>query len=290
MVAFSAIAERSRPSSAWTLKTADGALLHADQWAGDKRPLLFTHGLGQSRLSWTTAAAAMADAGHAALALDWRGHGRSHWNPLDTPYSIEQLILDAEAFATAHQDAPIWIGASMGGLAGIAVAARHPNLLKALVLVDVTPRWEVAGVQRILSFMRAFPDGFANLEAAQEAVAQYLPHRAQKTEPERLARMLVPMPNGRLRWHWDPRLLDDLGASGEREMHLLLDAARSLTLPVLLISGSKSDVVSDHTITEFLQLVPHAEHRVVRDATHMVVGDDNQTFTEHLTDFLDRHA
>lgn len=290
MVALSAIADRSALPSAWTLSTADGCELHADCWQGHKRPLLFTHGLGQSRLSWSTAATAMAEAGHSALALDWRGHGRSAWNGVDKAYSIEQLIADAEAFAQAQSQAPIWIGASMGGLAGIALAARHPNMLRALVLVDVTPRWEVAGVQRILGFMRAFPDGFANLEAAQEAVAQYLPHRAQKTEPERLARMLVPMPNGRLRWHWDPRLLDDLGQSGEREMHLLLEAARSLTLPVLLISGSKSDVVSDHTITEFLELVPHAEHRVVRDATHMVVGDDNQTFTEHLTDFLDRHA
>ncbi|AVP98422.1 alpha/beta hydrolase [Ahniella affigens] len=290
MVALSAIAERSNLPSAWSLKTADGADLHADHWPGGKRPLLFTHGLGQSRMSWTTAASAMAEAGHTALALDWRGHGRSHWNPSETPYSIEQLIHDAEAFAAAQAEPPIWIGASMGGLAGIAVAARHPGLLKALVLVDVTPRWEVAGVQRILGFMRAFPDGFATLEAAQDAVQQYLPHRAQKSEPERLAKMLVPMRNGRLRWHWDPRLLDDLGASGEREMHLLLEAARTLSLPVLLISGSKSDVVSDHTITEFLELVPHAEHRVVRDATHMVVGDDNQTFTEHLTDFLDRHA
>ena len=61
-------------------------------------------------------------------------------------------------------------------------------------------------------------------------------------------------------------------------------------LPVLLVSGSRSDVVSRQTIAEFQRLVPHAEHQEVADATHMVVGDDNDTFTTHLVDFFERHA
>jgi len=273
-----------------TISAGDGVALFSDHWPGAGRTLLYAHGFGQSRLSWTGAASSMAARGFSGDALDARGHGLSGWNPENTPYTIEQFIGDAETVARRQPQPPIWIGASMGGLVGIALAARHPELLRALVLVDVTPRWEEAGVNRIMEFMRAHPNGFANVEEAQSEVARYLPHRAQRAEPDRLQRMLVPMANGRLRWHWDPRLLADIGTTGRAEMQLLADAARQLKLPVLLVSGSKSDVVSRQTIDEFLNLVPHAEHRTVADATHMVVGDDNTTFAIHLADFIERQT
>lgn len=269
---------------------AGGHWLGADAWPGHRRPLLFAHGFGQSRLSWTASATRLAERGFPCLAIDGRGHGASDWNPVGEPYRIDTFIEDAATVARTQPVPPIWVGASMGGLVGIAVAALYPELLRALVLVDVTPRWEEAGVNRIMDFMRAHPDGFASVAEAQAEVARYLPHRANRTDPERLQRMLVPMANGRLRWHWDPRLLEDIGRSGTAEMQRLADAARTLKLPVLLVSGSRSDVVSRQTIAEFQRLVPHAEHQEVTDATHMVVGDDNDTFTTHLVDFFERHA
>ena len=57
-------------------------------------------------------------------------------------------------------------------------------------------------------------------------------------------------------------------------------------LEVLLISGGQSDVVSDTTISEFLTLVPHAEHERIAHATHMVVGDDNHAFTRSVSRFI----
>ncbi|MBK8286707.1 MAG: alpha/beta hydrolase [Ahniella sp.] len=295
MVALPARVARPPEPESRLLAGVDGHSLRADFWPGTQsptppRPLMFAHGFGQSRLSWTSAASQMAELGHPCWSLDGRGHGESAWNPEQAPYTIDQFIGDAAHVARSQAKPPIWIGASMGGLLGIAVGALNPELLHALVLVDVTPRWEEAGVNRIMDFMRAHPNGFASVDEAQTEVARYLPHRTQRAEPDRLRRMLVPMANGRLRWHWDPRLLEDIGRSGSTEMARLSDAARALKLPVLLISGGRSDVVSRQTIEEFQFLVPHAEHRVVDDATHMVVGDDNQTFTYHLADFIKRHA
>ena len=116
--------------------------------------------------------------------------------------------------------------------------------------------------------MRAHPSGFASIDDASEAVANYLPHRTEKKSPERLRQLLVRGDDGRLRWHWDPRLLDRVAADGERHQAALLDAARRIDVPTLLISGEKSDIVSDATIAEFLQLVPHARTRAraARDA------------------------
>ncbi len=280
----------ARPSA---ITTHDGLRLHIDVYGQAGRTLLLSHGFGQSRLAWERSAASLADQGYHCLAVDGRGHGLSGWNQ-GARYQMDQFVGDARQLAAREARKPIWVGASMGGLIGmVAEAETAGGLFEALVLVDVTPRWEADGVGRILEFMRAHPEGFATLDEARAAVAQYLAHRSEaerdeRSSTERLSRMLVSMPNGRLRWHWDPQLLDDLGERMDEHFARLNAAAARLKLPVLLVSGGRSDVVSDSTIEEFMRLVPHAEHQQIADATHMVVGDDNTRFTAAIAHFLKR--
>jgi pimeloyl-ACP methyl ester carboxylesterase len=92
--------------------------------------------------------------------------------------------------------------------------------------------------------------------------------------------------DGRLRWHWDPRLLERIAADGERQQGHLLEAARRIRVPTLLISGEQSDIVSNSTIAEFLHCVPHAQHVSVARATHMIVGDRNDAFTAAVRTFI----
>ncbi len=283
----------SRPSPATVqpsrlrVATGDGIELNVDAYGlASDAPVLMAHGFGQSRLAWTESAATLSSTGLYCLAADGRGHGLSSWN--DTArYEMDQFVDDALSLVAQLDRKPIWVGASMGGLIGMIAEAESANgLFEALVLADVTPRWETEGVGRILNFMRAHPDGFASVDEARDAVLHYLPHRAERASSERLAKMLVTMPNARLRWHWDPRLLNDVGERGEEYFARLNAAARKLTLPVLLISGGKSDVISETTINEFLKLVPHAQHEQIAHASHMVVGDDNHTFTHTVSTFI----
>jgi pimeloyl-ACP methyl ester carboxylesterase len=279
------------PASTLRVPAHDGINLHVEAYGHRADlPILMAHGFGQSRLAWSASAAALAVSGFYCLAADGRGHGLSSWNGNDR-YEMDQFIEDARTLVAKVGGKPIWVGASMGGLIGmIAEAETAGGLFEALVLVDVTPRWETQGVERILDFMRAHPQGFASVDEARDAVLHYLPHRAERASSDRLAKMLVTMPNGRLRWHWDPRLLNEVGERGEEYLGRLHSAAGQLRLPVLLISGDKSDVVSTTTIDEFLKLVPHAEHQRIADATHMVVGDDNHTFTQSVSTFIHRLA
>lgn len=286
MVALNAIDKTNR----WLpirkdLQALDGVRLAVDARGDPQAPaLVFAHGFGQTRNAWATTAAAFAQQGWYCLCADARGHGDSGWRE-DGAYDFTQFVDDLVRVARLPVQRPILIGASMGGLLGLVAQAEHA-VFRALVLVDITPRWEAAGVERILTFMRANPEGFDSLDAAAAAIAHYLPHRTEKKSPARLRSLLLPGKDGRLHWHWDPRLLEHIANDSERQQAQLLDAARSIRVPTLLISGERSDVVSDSTINEFLHCVPHAVHVRVPRATHMIVGDRNDAFAAAVESFI----
>lgn len=272
--------------AAVSLVAADGLALSCDLHGMAGNPsLVFTHGFGQTRLAWQSSAAQLAEQGFLCLCADARGHGASDWHPQGA-YSIDQFIADLELMAGFAGASAVLVGASFGGLVGLLAQARRPELFRALILVDITPRWETAGVERILAFMRAHPDGFASLDEAAASIAAYLPHRRETRSPQRLQALLVQRDDGRYRWHWDPALLERIAENGERHQAALIQAARQIRVPVLLLSGSDSDVVSQTTINEFLDLVPQARHVVVPRATHMVAGDRNDLFTDAVLSFV----
>lgn len=267
--------------------TGGGGLALAASAAGPLgRPpaALFAHGFGQTRQAWTRTMQSLARAGIGSAAYDLRGHGGSARNADGERYAVDQFIDDALAVRATLEAAPVLVGASMGGLVGLAAQARGARFA-GLVLVDVTPRWEIAGMQRILAFMGAHPEGFDSHEHAASEIAAYLPHRRERKSSANLAHLLVRGDDGRLRWHWDPRLLHDLADSAKHQDELS-HAARGIEVPVLLVSGGRSDLVSNETIEHFRELVPHAEHVHLPEATHMVAGDDNDAFTRAVIEFI----
>lgn len=281
-------------STSSRLVADDGLSLAVERWAGDREPgMVFAHGFGQTRHAWTGAARALSALGFASTTFDARGHGESERVPRGD-YHMEQFVADLLLVAGQARSAdgrpPVLVGASMGGLLGL-VAAGEPRTaappFSALVLVDITPRWETAGVERILGFMRAHPDGFASYDEAASAIETYLPHRRERKTESQLKPLLRQDADGRLRWHWDPALLDGVVQESERYQPRLFAAAARVDVPVLLLSGTRSDVVSNHTVDEFLRLVPHARHVALQGATHMVAGDANDAFTREIAAFME---
>lgn len=277
----------ARPDE-FTFTAPDGLDLAVERHgAADAPVLLFAHGFGQTRQAWRGAIRKLATAGWQCVSFDARGHGDSG-RLAGGRYHLAQFIEDLRALAAAQPTPPVLIGASMGGLLGIAVAgdAERPAPFSALALIDITPRWEPAGVARILEFMRAHPQGFADYEAAAQAVAAYLPQRDARKSEARLRALLRRGGDGRLRWHWDPALLDVVEHEGRAQQQALLDATRRIRLPTLLVSGGLSDVVSAATVDEFMQLLPGAVHVNVPGATHMLAGDANDAFVAAIADFV----
>jgi len=274
------------------LVAMDGVALSIERRIGHRSPtLLFAHGFGQTRHAWTGAAVALAEQGFGSTTFDARGHGESDRLPRGEYHMqqfVDDLLVVAAASASPDGRPPVLVGASMGGLLGLAAAGGSSGAapFSALVLVDITPRWETAGVERILGFMRAHPHGFASYDEAASAIEAYLPQRRERKTSTQLAPLLRRGDDGRLRWHWDPALLDGMVAESERYQPQLFEAAARVGVPVLLLSGARSDVVSSQTVEEFLRLVPHARHVSLPGATHMVAGDANDAFTREIALFL----
>jgi pimeloyl-ACP methyl ester carboxylesterase len=265
-----------------------GITLVADLWeAPDPRGVvLLLHGGGQTRHSWFQTGRRLGAAGWTALAYDARGHGDSTWAP-DGDYTMDALVGDLRKVIADLDVHPVLVGASMGGGTSLVAQGEHPELAAALVLVDIVPRIERDGVKRITDFMTSRPDGFDNLEQVAEAVAAYNPHRKRAPSIEGL-RKNVRLRDGRWYWHWDPAFLS-IGDEPARAVRTerIVAAAQNVRVPTMLVRGKHSDIVSDAGVTDLLNLIPGARYVNVADAGHMVAGDDNDVFTENLTDFLD---
>ena len=273
---------RARPVA---FETAEGLRLRGEWWDAAGPPVLLAHGFGQTRQSWAATQARLAAEGFGSLAMDARGHGQSDRNPKGLLYEGVQFVNDAVRAAATLPAAPILVGASMGGLTGL-MAQAQSGCFRALVLVDVTPRWEEAGMARIHAFLRAHPEGFEDYEHAAEAIASYLPHRRGRKTRDQLEPLLRADHDGRLQWHWDLRMLEEVVVGSAALQSRIEAAASEVRVPVLLVSGGRSDLVSDRTVAHFLELVPQAHHVRLPEATHMVAGDDNDGFTDSVLGFL----
>jgi pimeloyl-ACP methyl ester carboxylesterase len=250
---------------------------------------VLVHGGGQTRHSWGQTAAAIAETGHAVYSIDQRGHGDSDWDPHGN-YRFTDYGADAVAVLDQLDQPVIWIGASLGGMAGMLAADDRAESMRALVLVDITAQPALQGVDRILTFMATTSEtGFASLDEAADVVAAYQPGRVRPKNLDGLRKNLRRGDDGRWRWHWDPAFMivrgdDDQDHDTRHEK--LVHAAKALECPVLLIRGRKSDLVTDAEVEEFMATVPHASYVDVADAAHMVAGDVNDVFTAAVLEFV----
>lgn len=222
------------------------------------------------------------------MTVDMRGHGESDWCP-EGDYSLDRFVEDVHGILSDLERPPVLIGASLGGISSLLAVGEATHLpIDGLVLVDIVPRMEPEGVQRIRQFMSAHIGGFDSYEEVVEAVNAYMPHRkAKPRSSEGLRKNLRVGEDDRLYWHWDPAFISgDRTPGSVRNVERLRDAARRIDVPTLLVRGKMSDVVSEEGVKDFLQLIPGARAVDVSGAGHMVSGDQNDVFNDAILEFL----
>jgi pimeloyl-ACP methyl ester carboxylesterase len=276
------------PSTA-TLLRGRGVMLEADIAGPATAPcVVLMHGGGQTRHAWRRVSRNLIDAGYRVVAYDSRGHGGSEWSP-DGIYNIDIFADDLRAILEQLPSRPALVGASMGGVTALLTAAQDPKLAAALVLVDVTPVINLEGAERITGFMRQNLDGFSSLEHAADSVAAYLPHRPRPRDNSGLMKNLRKGADGRLYWHWDPKIFND-GTAKQRTavVEQLIESCKRVENPTLLIRGSNSEIVTPEGARHFQSLIPGSEWVDVAGARHMVAGDNNDAFSAAILEFLTR--
>ncbi|MGE0799747.1 MAG: alpha/beta fold hydrolase [Lautropia sp.] len=267
---------------------ARGMTIAGDAWGDPDRPLVvLQHGGGQTRHAWKGTGQVLGEAGYHAVAFDARGHGDSDWAE-DGAYGQDVMVQDLQCVLNALGNRPcVLVGASMGGGTSLVAAGEGAVDALAVVLVDIAPRIEPEGAQKIQAFMRRNPDGFATLDDVADAIASYQPHRTRPSSLQGLAKNVRLGADGRYHWHWDPRFLQGHRNLPQRQARLEA-CARALTMPTLLVKGAKSDVLTDEGVREFLALAPNAEYVNIASAGHMVAGDRNDAFGKAVVEFLTR--
>lgn len=279
-----------------TLEGRDGIRLAADvEGEPNSPPVMLFHGGGQTRHAWGTTLEVLGGSGWRAYSVDLRGHGESEWAP-DGDYTMDAFAGDIRTLAAGLSQRPALVGASLGGLAAMVAIGENdgPPIASALVLVDVAPTIEMDGALRIGAFMAEhMEDGFGSLEEVADAIAAYNPHRPRPSDLSGLRKNLRQRPDGRWAWHWDPKFISGKFGSKDETRSSLTDperlriAAKKLTIPVLLVRGRMSDLLSEEGAQELLELVPHARLADVAGAGHMVAGDRNDLFNDAVVSFLE---
>lgn len=274
----------------------NGLTLTYTAFGHDSSPrVIFAHGGGQTRYAWKGAARSLGQQGFNAIALDLRGHGDSDWAE-DGDYTLEAFGRDLVTIADqlgVGRGKPHIVGASLGGLGAIVGAGLiKPGAFASVTLVDITPNMEAAGVAKVVGFMAEHSsEGFATLEDAADVIAQYMPHRPRPKDLEGLRKNLKQGADKRWRWHWDPAFIHGvMKRSAVDKAGDLEQAVRNINVPIHLVRGRMSELVSEDSVKAFKALVPDAHYTDVAGARHMVAGDSNDVFTVAVSDFLRQHS
>ena len=268
---------------------ANGLSLHYLDWGGSAAvPALAFHGFALNCHSWDEVAPALLQRVR-LLAFDQRGHGLSDRAPEMRGYSRDAMVADIEEIVRGLElDRPVILGHSMGGMNALCFAGRHPDRVRALVLVDVGPEIRVDGANEVIQFVQG-PYELESLDAWVEHTHRYYPYRSKEGIRRRLEVSLVETERGTLRKQYDERFRGDFGGV-EPSLDDIWDAARAIRCPTLLVHGGASPVLSLEMAQRFADEVEKVRFTSIPGAGHSVAGDKPAEFSRVVLDFLSEVA
>ena len=251
--------------------------------------LVLLHGGAQNAHTWDTVALALS---RPLVAIDLPGHGHSAWwSEHDyTPSTMADAV--ADAMAELAPDARLLVGMSLGGLTALCVAAYHPELVRRLVVVDVTPGTDHAKAEPIIAFVSG-PESFASFDEILARTIEYNPTRSESSLRRGVLHNAREEPDGTWVWRYDRRrspLATEAAAAadGPPTFAPLWEAVDLVRVPTLLVRGSLSGVVGDEDVAELLRRQPACEVVVVDGAGHSVQGDRPLELASLLAEFAGR--
>jgi esterase len=239
--------------------TINGLRLHYLDFGNSSRaPLICIHGLSGNAHNFDGLAAHLATDYH-VVSIDVRGRGDSQWGLADeynqTSYNNDlATLIDQLGFSRVTL-----IGTSMGGMIAMLYAGGYPERAERIVLNDVGPEIDPAGIKRITDYMSFAPAEFASLAEVGEYYRQNYPAMRQMPEPELFDFVkwtVKPADNGRLRWKMDPAIRNaPRSGSAARPLDMWVPYAR-IAAPILVVRGAESDILARATAERMRAVLP----------------------------------
>jgi pimeloyl-ACP methyl ester carboxylesterase len=261
----------------------DGRRLSSLVWGNEEPELVFLHGGAQNAHTWDTVAMALA---RPLVAVDLPGHGHSDGgrggsvdptaNAIDVAFVMRKLAPRSDAV----------VGMSLGGLTAIALCHEAPELVRRLVLVDVTPGVNREKASQISAFING-PESFPNFDEILARTIEFNPTRSESSLRRGILHNALQQPDGS--WVWRYRRFPAVAGSGFEAYAKLWDALSNSKVPVMLVRGMLSQsVVDDADEAELLRRRPDARVEHVAKAGHSVQGDAPLDLAQLIDDFVSR--
>ncbi len=253
-----------------SVSVAEGRQLSALVWGSTDPELVLLHGGAQNAHTWDTVALAL---DRPLVAIDLPGHGHSDGpslgsldperNAADIATVIERLAPNARAV----------VGMSLGGITGVALAGIRPDLVRRLVLVDVTPGVNRERSKYISDFING-PPTFASFDELLARTIEYNPTRSVSSLRRGILHNALQQEDGTWVWRHARGRSAQVGEAPEVNFGRLWDVVSGLKMPVLLARGmATGTVVGDEDEAELLRRLPDAEVVRVEGAGHSIQGD-----------------
>jgi pimeloyl-ACP methyl ester carboxylesterase len=242
--------------------------------------VLLLHGGNQSAHSWDLVSLHLADR-YRVLAPDQRGHGDSEWSR-ECDYSVGALARDAAAFLRDRgAQRPIVFGHSMGGMVALMLAKLHPEIPRALVVVDVGPELSARGTGAIREFVQRNVE-FDDPREFLDHVERYDPFRKREHIARTLKYNLLQRADGKYVSKTDRRRTESIHGA-ER---VTLDCVRSFPFPVLVVRGALSSVLEPDAAERFAAALPRGRLVTVPECGHNVHSQNTPGFLAAIAPFL----
>jgi pimeloyl-ACP methyl ester carboxylesterase len=274
---------------------SDGLSLHVLEWSDEGTPLVLVHGFGNEAHIWDDFAPLVAPH-YRTVAVDLRGHGDSDHDP-EARYDYDFHLADLEAVTAAlGVERLVLVGHSFGGRVSTLFAAKHPERMAGLVIVDIGPEHDPRGTTRIRLEVMQRGDGSFAAPAEYERV---LAHNFPAGSPDALRRMAQHELRRREDGRWvrkaDPAFMTGRGrasdadeAAHERDTaKRLWDALARVPCPTLVVRGAASDILSPEIADRMVDDVLVAGRlAVVPKSAHSVMTDNPAGFAEAVSAFV----
>ena len=265
----------------WT--SSDGLRLHYRDYAGphdagDRTPVVCLHGLTRNARDFEDLAAHLA-VDRRVIVPEMRGRGMSEYAPSTDSYNPATYVGDVERLLEEQGIARfIAVGTSMGGLMTMLMAAAKPGRIAAVVMNDIGPQVDPAGIERISGYVgqqRTYPTWMHAARSMASVHQSSFPRYDLDQWLTMAKRTMVVGQNGRISYDYDMAIAEPFAQPGNAAPPDLWPAFDALSgVPMVLLRGALSDLLSLATVEQMGTRNPAMTAVTVPDIGHAPTLDE----------------